>query len=223
MNIKFKHGNIIDGSATQEDWFPQINCDIFLSHSHLDIDRAKKLAGWFKNKFNLDVFIDHNVWGYINELLKLIDDDFCYDKNKKTYSYEKRNVTTSHVHMMLINALSEIMDKTECLLFFETPNSINLKKLTHTGTTSSPWIYNEIFLSKILRKKQRRKNSNIEKAAREIKLSNNLNESFKIDYDTDISHLVKLTFDDIKSWLDFFTDRTDIHPLDILYSIKQIK
>lgn len=224
MNIKFKDGQIIDGSATQEEWFPQTKCDIFLSHSHRDVEKAKKLAGWFKNKFNLDVFIDYNVWGYINELLKLIDDDYCYNKDKKTYSYEKRNITTSHVHMMLINALSEMMDKTECLLFFETENYINLKKLTHIATTSSPWIYNEISLSKILRKEQKRRSSNIEKANREIRMYTTLNENLNIDYDTDVSHLVRLTSNDIEKWLDVSSKiQKEIHPLDLLYNLKNIK
>lgn len=224
MNVKFKDGKIIDGSATQEKWFPQINCDIFLSHSHRDIEKAKKLAGWFKNKFNLDVFIDYNVWGYINELLKLIDNDYCYDKIKKTYSYEKRNITTSHVHMMLINALSEMMDKSECLMFFETENSINLKKLTHQATTSSPWIYNEISLSKILRKEQKRTSSNIEKAKSEIRMFATLNENLKIDYDTDVSHLVRLTSMDIEQWLNVSNKiEKKIHPLDLLYNLKNIK
>lgn len=35
---------VFDGSAIQEDWFPQINADIFISHSHRDEKTAKVLA-----------------------------------------------------------------------------------------------------------------------------------------------------------------------------------
>ena len=34
--------NIIDAQKVKKDWFPQINADIFLSHSHRDIALAKK-------------------------------------------------------------------------------------------------------------------------------------------------------------------------------------
>lgn len=224
LAIKFIGGNIIDGSATQEDWFPQVECDIFLSHTHKDIDLAKKFAGWIKNKFNLNVFIDYNIWGNINDLLKIIDTDYCYDKIKKTYSYDKRNITTSHVHMMLINALSEMMDKTECLMFFETPNSINLKKLTHSAKTESPWIYNELFLSKIIRKEQRRKGMNLSKATDSVRMYSDLNESFIVTYDTDTSHLVDLFNEDLKNWQKILSNNTNGgHPLDILYTLKNIQ
>lgn len=37
---------IIDGTKLQNDWFPQIDCDIFISHSHKDENLAITLAGW---------------------------------------------------------------------------------------------------------------------------------------------------------------------------------
>ena len=60
----------IDGTAMQDNWFPQINADIFISHSHADEEKAIALAGWLKHTFDLNVFIDSCVWGYANNLLK---------------------------------------------------------------------------------------------------------------------------------------------------------
>ena len=224
LNEKFKDYKFINGSEIQEEWFPQVKCDIFLSHSHKDIDKAKTFAGWVKNKFNLDVFIDYNIWGNINDLLKKIDNAYCYDKTKKTYSYEKRNLTTSHAHMMLINALSDMINRTECLVFFESPNSINLKKLTHEATTESPWIYNELFLSKIIKIEHKRKSTNLIKAEESIKIFSHLNEDFNPTYITDTSHLISLSNKDLKNWKEIYqnVNHKESHPLDLLYKLKNI-
>lgn len=53
----------IDGSRMQENWFPQIEADIFISHSHQDEGLAIALAGWLYEKFRLVSFIDSCVWG----------------------------------------------------------------------------------------------------------------------------------------------------------------
>ncbi|RXJ52632.1 hypothetical protein [Gelidibacter gilvus] len=222
LSLKFKKGEIIDGSATQNEWFPQIECDIFLSHSHKDLEKAKHFAGWVKNKFGLKVFIDSIIWGNVNDLLRDIDNEYCYDKINKTYSYEKRNVTTSHAHMMLINAISEMMDKTECLMFFETINSISIKKAIHE--TESPWIYSEIFLSKILRQNKdfsRRKTIHL---SHSLTKAYNLNENFEINYESDTSHLKDLSSEDLKTWLELNIkeENRNSHPLDILYIIKKV-
>ena len=143
LKVKLIGENIIDGTATQKEWFPNVKADIFLSHSHKDLDRANQFAGWMKNNFGLDVFIDSNIWGDSNKLLKEIDDEICYQESSKTYNYDKRNFTTSHVHMMLSNSLAEMIDKTECIMFLETPNSVSIQNtIKHT---ESPWIYNELF------------------------------------------------------------------------------
>ena len=223
LDLKFKDGEIIDGTATMEEWFPQIKCDIFLSHSHKDLKRAKEFSGWLKNKFGLDVFIDSNIWGNINDLLKSIDNEYCYNKKSKTYSYEKRNITTSHVHMMLINALAEMMDKTECLMFLETPNSIKLKKMLHEVETASPWIYSELALSKLIKtKKPERYSQKIIAKERMFSLSESKSREIEISYKTDISHLIELSGNDLSNWKNFHESITQFidNPLDILYALK---
>ena len=54
--------DIINGTKIQTEWFPPIEADIFISHSHKDIDVASALAGWIHETFGLNCFIDSHVW-----------------------------------------------------------------------------------------------------------------------------------------------------------------
>jgi hypothetical protein len=108
---------VVNGTKLSEHWFPTVKADIFISHSHTDEDEALRCASWLKDTFELDAFIDSSVWGYADDLLKQIDNDYCLNQGGETYSYEKRNGSTSHVHMMLATALSEMIDRTECVFF----------------------------------------------------------------------------------------------------------
>ena len=54
----------IDGTKMREDWFPQVEADVFISHSHKDEEKAIALAGWLHDKFGLKAFIDSCIWGY---------------------------------------------------------------------------------------------------------------------------------------------------------------
>lgn len=107
----------IDGTAVKETQFSIAKADVFISHSHKNIEKVKAFTGWLKEKFGLIAFIDSCVWGYCDDLLKLIDDRFCKHQDGKTYDYKLRNYTTSHVHTMLSAALLGMIDRTECLIF----------------------------------------------------------------------------------------------------------
>lgn len=223
LKIKLIGENIIDGTSTQNEWFPNVKADIFLSHSHKDLDRANQFAGWIKNQFDLDVFVDSNIWGDSNKLLKELDDEICYQKSTKTYNYEKRNFTTSHVHMMLSNSLAEMIDKTECIMFLETNNSVSVKNTIRY--TESPWIYNELFLSSIIRiDRNLKRDSNI--TERKNVLYNkqiNFNENFKFKYLLNLNHLIVLEGRDLIEWQNKYEKKkinSNIHPLDVLYKYK---
>ena len=177
---------VIDGTKLQNDWFPQINCDIFISHSHKDEDLAIALAGWLYEKFKLDSFIDSCIWGYADDLLKIIDEEHCKNANKG-YNYKLRNYSTSHVHMMLNMALMQMIDKSECLFFLNTPNSIDLSNIE--TRTLSPWIYSEIGISQMIEKKRIR-----------TKCFSNLDESLKVSYLLDLSHLQSIDHNNLLQW-----------------------
>ncbi|MDQ0859866.1 hypothetical protein [Bacillus sp. V2I10] len=128
-----------------------------------------------------------------------------------SYSYEKRNYSTSHVHAMLSAALSSMIDKSECLIFLNTPNSINYKDVIQQQT-KSPWIYLEIAMSQIVRKKTPNRKvfskSYFEAAGKEL----------AINYNLDMRHLQPLTLQDLTRWKDAYNNATNIiHPLDVLY------
>lgn len=108
---------IINASALKEHWFSVSKKDVFISHSHNDIHKVKAFAGWLHSNFGLESFIDSCSWGYCDDLLRKLDDKYCYDSKKDVYKYNLRNYTTSHVHMMLSTALTEMIDNSECVIF----------------------------------------------------------------------------------------------------------
>lgn len=195
----------LNGSEIQENWFPQIDADIFISHSHNDYEMAVSLAGWLYDKFKLKAFIDSCIWGYSDDLLKLIDKKYCYDESDKTYDYEKRNYSTSHVHMMLSTALAKMIDNTECMFFLNTPNSIVTEDFIRSGSTQSPWIYFEIAISKLIQK---------------ICPQPVFNDSSKlsIKYNLDNDHLHPLNQNDLSVW-EKQAVKTSKRPLDVLYEL----
>ena len=153
--------------------------------------------------------IQKMVWGDADDLLKKIDDIYCRKDRTKTYDYNMRNNSTSHVHMMLNMALMQMIDKTECLFFLNTPNSICLDDIK--TCTLSPWIYSEIGISQMIEKKKQK---------RIKRISNNLNESKKnlsIMHNVDLSHLAKIDARILKQWKELPMQNTD--PLDELYRI----
>ena len=72
-------------------------------------------------QFNLNVFVDTFYWGSADDLLKEIDDIKCKNSDG-TYDYQKRNITTSHVHAMLTSAIMQVMDLSEIVIFVNTNN-----------------------------------------------------------------------------------------------------
>ena len=86
----FANGDgFLDGSKMQANWFPKIKADIFISHSHKDEALALALAGWLGKTFGLTAFIDSYVWGYANELLKIINNEYCYQKRNQYIQLSK--------------------------------------------------------------------------------------------------------------------------------------
>jgi hypothetical protein len=206
---------IINGSDLQADWFPQVDADIFLSHSHTDEKLAITLAGMLST-LDLNVFIDSTIWGYSGNLLQEIDDEYCLNDDSRTYNYKKRNKSTSHVHMMLATALNMLIDKTECLMFLNTPNSISSRGIHEE--TNSPWLYAELATSKLVRRQELglyRK-----EISKSVRLQAKLfSESFEFRYKVNLNHLIRLSEVDLLKWqLEFFTTmpRPD-NALDILY------
>lgn len=185
----------IDFTNIQDDRFPTVDSDIFISHSHKDINIINALAGWLHTKFKVDVFVDSYIWEYCDDLLKELDNKYCRHSNGTSYDYDKRNFSTTHVHLMLSTALNKMIDKTECIIFVDTNNSLSLKNDIEIGT-SSAWIYSEILATQLIKETipSRFKNNEMEKRAHF-----NINESalsplYRIDIST-LSHITPLSPD----------------------------
>jgi hypothetical protein len=200
----------LDGGAIRQNWFPQINADVFLSHSHADEKLAISLAGLFSHFFLLRSFIDSCVWGCADELLREIDDRHCLFEDKKSYNYILRNGSTSHVHMMLHTALAMMIDSTECAMFLNTPNSISTEQAVQK--TESPWIFAEIATLRLVRPKYSRQ------LVKEGLHTITAKERLPIEHPVDLSSFARIDLDTLNRWIEQ-NAKSQEHPLDILYAL----
>ena len=193
----------LDASKIIKEWFPEIKADIFISHSHKDEELAIGLSGWLQDELGLTSFIDSCVWGYSNDLLKTLDNEYCKNQWDNTYSYQKRNHSTSHVHMMLSTALSNMIDNCECLIFLNTPSSISTSDIDDSNKTDSPWIFSEIVTSKLIKNKKPERLyivglESIATLDEAIKVIATL--KMEIEYDANLNHLVSINDSSLKNW-----------------------
>lgn len=210
---------IIDGAKIQSEWFPDDKeIQIFISHSHKDKELAVNLACWIYEQFGIVSFIDSCVWGYADELLHKLDEKYCKKEND-LYDYNKRNYSTSHVHMMLATALNKMIDRAECLFFLNTKNSIHFNGIEER--TLSPWIYAELEMTRTIQ-------LNIPERLRAhycffIKSGEvrKINESSgpKISYPVNTGQLTTINNEVLKDWRIKYVMDTSKNALDILYSI----
>ena len=186
----------LEANKIIEEWFRSGEYDIFLSHSHKDEELAIAIAGMLNEKFGLKVFIDSQVWGYIYDLQKEIDDEYCKNEGEKnSYSYNKRNVSTSHVHLMLSNALRKMIDSCDFFFFLDSQNSLKYVNINSEDATFSPWINLEVEITNTIRIKK-------------IKETKIFDESYGVGnealgvsfiYRPEVYNFILLKYEDIKS------------------------
>ena len=214
----FMYGNnTLDASQMQSNWFPQTRAHVFLSHSHRDAHNAIAFAGWLYHFFSIDAFIDSAIWGYCDNLIQIIDNEYSRGADGE-FDYIKRNISTSHVHMMLSTALTMMIDKTECLFFMDSPNSI--MPTESIEKTASPWIYFEIATSQMIQKKAPVRTTVFESAETEQEY---LKRSLTMAYELDLNHLSELNRPDLDYWSTAKQYHSPESALDELYSIKPTK
>lgn len=209
----------LDAELLSKRWFPQVKSDVFISHSHDNEAQALGLAGWLKAKFGLNAFVDSTVWDSADGLLRKIDNAHCL-QDSGYYSYSKRNLSTSHVHMMLAMAIAEMIDNSECLFFLNTPSSISPKQTIQGGSqTSSPWIYAEIAISRIVRErplpKGRRERLQKSMESRTVIAM----DSIDIVHPLNVRHLAEISERELLSWQIKYEIEEIEHPLDLLYDM----
>lgn len=163
-----------------DNWFRDYDADIFLSHSHGDIELASKVAALFNQK-GLRVFIDSDVWGCCDNMLREIDNVYSVseraeDGRIKTYSYDKRNVTTSHVHMLLSHALTRMIARTECFIFLKTSKSAFNSDKREIGTYS-PWLFHELEVANVIERQRLLRKGNF--SGEKVAMDETVTESYK--------------------------------------------
>lgn len=222
---------ILDGEKLSKACFKTKEYDVFISHSHNDVDLALALSGWLKKEFNLEVFLDEIVWGSADELLRKLDNKYSYQQATDTYNYRKRNFTTSHVHAMLSVAIQSVMDNSEVIFFLNTeksfPSISNVLK-ENREYTLSPWIYQEVMNVQLLRQ------VNWSEYRYKRSLCHSVFESFtndlKIAYKTPLNDFTILDASILTIWQEKysetmtrrygdFIDGMYNHPLNLLYDI----
>lgn len=188
-----KGRNILDANGIQKNWFPIVDADVFISHSHRDIDDVLEFVGFLKEEFGLRAFVDSNVWGYCRDIIDILDSKYS-NTNDDEYNSESHDVISTAINTLLSTALNKQIAHCECFMFLRSRNSTPLKDITY-----SPWIYGELLTSKIIEK-------TIPQRVRMITKQFSINESKALGYDFAFSvpsdHLLKLSPRDIINWYD---------------------
>lgn len=208
----------LDAASLSKRWFPLVQSDVFISHSHDNENEALGMAGWLKAELGLNAFVDSTVWKSADGLLREIDDTHCVQKDGY-YNYKKRNRSTSHVHMMLAMAIAEMIDNSECLFFLHTPDSISPQKTIDGGhQTSSPWIYAEIAISRIVRERPlpKTRRERLQKSMEQHVIAM---DSVDMVHPLNVRHLAEIKEAQLLAWqIKCNADKAE-HPLDLLYEM----
>lgn len=183
----------------------------------------------------------HFIGGSADRLLKEIDDIKC-KKTDGTYDYQKRNLTTSHVHAMLTSAIMQVMDLSEVVIFVNTYNSVPVLENTLSGKkeyTFSPWIYEEVLFTELLRKKEWFEHRILNLSE---KFESKVEQDFEIAYELPKNNMISIDINIIREWI-MINNRLNVskgksirtveelelllfkvhHPLNILYKIIEDK
>ncbi|MFE4127876.1 toll/interleukin-1 receptor domain-containing protein [Kosakonia sp. YIM B13605] len=215
--------NVLNAEAIVDACFPEVHADVFLSHAHRDEEDVIKLALSLE-KLGLNVFVDSCVWGWADEILRVIDEEFCYKKTSQTFDYDLRNRTTSNVYMILNSALQNMIASTELLLFLQTNNSVKIGEYVKNKThLSSPWIFSELIFAKLGQRTKRRrvKNYAFESFASDSKQTE-LNKSFEVAFPNPGSRY-ELANNELQQWIqqgyekNISDDFSALTHLDVLY------
>jgi len=218
--------DIVDGTKLQDDWFPQVEVDVFISHSHKDLEIAQCFAGWLYANFKLKCFIDANVWGYADDLLEQINSVYSNKRTDKDggslYNHNACNVASKHVSVMLTIALQKMIDKAETTFVLNTANSIQKYAQVYSNSTYSPWIYTEIVCTEIVRKKplsEYRKVPLYKFASESTEISSR--SGYQAAYTISLEHLINIDPSILIKWSsmlkEWAVNRNAEYPLDILY------
>ncbi len=202
----------LDAEKIKGDWFPMIKSDVFISHSHRDLDIVKKLADILSQHLKLKVFVDSEIWKYSDELVERIESQ-CYESGRSLH-----DKIVAHVNIMLSSAITKMLDRTECVIFLNTSNSLIPTKYSSLKQTDSPWIYHELFITSILP---------VQSPNRQMHYSvvNEANEAHQLQilHTVPLEHLTNLSNKEFMYWAIMAKCCHCENSLDVLYNLKSLK
>jgi len=215
----------IDASQMMADWFGGISADVFISHSRADKDLALTIAGWLSEELEVSSFVDSCAWGHANKLLRQIDDAFC-KTGGTTYSYSHSTVTASHVHVMLSTALSQMLDRCECVFFLNSEHSLkpisvqSMAESEEEHITQSPWLFHELSMLRLLRRREKE-----EHRSGRVKKADFAEARAHVppfNYPVSLAGLPSLDASELNQWEKQWSgeNREGRHALDCLYKIR---
>ncbi len=218
---------VADGTKIEDDWFPKVEADIFISHAHKDEELALALSGWMHEKFQVDCFIDSCVWGYVDDLLESINSVYSNKRESSDggylYTHAKCNTASKHVDVMLCIALQKMIDKVETTFVINTDTSISKYKDIYQNATFSPWIYSEIVCTQIVRKQSLSKYRKEELIVKGIYESFNQKEDeYKAMYQVSLDHLQNIGQEELNNWKlkwNMVKNKKNRYSLDELYKL----
>ena len=230
--IKIKIENkLINGKDVQNSWFPALKetkIDVFLSHSHQDIEYVRSFAGWLKKELDVTAFIDSDLWLNIKDLERDLGKDLNeekYIKGIKFYDYDNTRLMLQHTNNMLVVALQQMIDKAECVFFLNSQESVPINQGKIMNATYSPWIYTEISCTNIIRRKPlvcyRELDTYVEYMLESFAKSKQGEECLNIHiaYPLDFRKFISINAEDLSYWKfeELCTAQREKYPLDALY------
>ncbi len=135
---KAKHSNddiILNHNEIKEAFFspfkPQLkNAQVFLSHSHADINNALEVKNYLENQIKRKVFIDSLFWDYKDNVLN------------KLAEYDDISRIKDAFTLILRESLQDMIEKCPYFVFLQSSNSVSNQWLSRI--TYSAWIYEEL-------------------------------------------------------------------------------
>ncbi|RKU88813.1 TIR domain protein [Helicobacter pylori] len=141
-NAPYSNDNIVlKRNEIKEAFFspfkPQLkNAQVFLSHSHADINKALEVKNYLENQIKRKVFIDSLFWDYKDDVLN------------KLAKYDDISRIEDAFTLILRESLEYMIKKCPYFVFLQSKNSVSNQGLSRNQDllkiTHSAWIYEEL-------------------------------------------------------------------------------
>ncbi len=141
-NAPYSNDNIVlKRNEIKEAFFspfkPQLkNAQVFLSHSHADINKALEVKNYLENQIKRKVFVDSLFWDYKDDVLN------------KLAKYDDISRIEDAFTLILRESLEDMIKKCPYFVFLQSSNSVSNQWLSRNQDllkiTYSAWIYEEL-------------------------------------------------------------------------------